>query len=83
VAFYDRVLPAGQIAMLYNAATGSFYDVTLRWQWSGPMLTLTWPGNGKLLEAPSPAGPWTTNLSSSPVSVSPAQPQRFYRVRTQ
>ncbi len=81
VAMYDRVLTSNQVATLYSAATGLYYDVTLTNTWSGAYLVLSWPGNGKLLEATNLAGPWTTNLSSQPVSVYPSQPQKFYRIR--
>ncbi len=36
-----------------------------------------WPGNGKLLEATSLSGPWTTNVSASPVTVVPSQLQEI------
>ena len=82
VAMYDQVLAASQIATLYNAATGRFYGVTLSYRWSGANIVLSWPGNGKLLEATNCSGPWTTNATSSPVTVSPVSPRKFYRVQT-
>jgi hypothetical protein len=60
-----------------------FYNVTLTNIISGASLVLSWPGNGKLLEATNLSGPWTTNVSASPVTVTPNQPQKFYRIRTQ
>jgi len=83
VAMYESVLTASQVATLYSAATGLFYDVTLANQWNGANLMLSWPGNGKLLEATNLAGPWTTNVSASPVSVTPSAPHKFYRIKTQ
>ena len=83
VAMYEQVLTAGQIAMLYSAATGLFYNVTLSNRWSGANLVLSWPGNGRLLEATNLAGPWTTNAAISTLTVSPGLPRKFYRVRTQ
>ncbi len=82
VAFYESVLNAEQVATLYSAASGLYYDVTLAASWSGTSLILNWPGNGKLLEATDLAGPWTTNLSPQPVIANPNLPQKFYRVRT-
>jgi hypothetical protein len=82
VVMYDRVLTTKHVATLYSAATGLFYNIALTNTWSGTSLVLSWPGNGKLLEATNLNGSWTTNLSSSPVTVSPNQPQNFYRVRT-
>jgi len=83
VAFYGQVLTTNQIAVLYGAATGIFYNITLTNQWSGANLVLGWPGNGKLLEATNLSGPWITNVSGSPVTVTPNQLQKFYRVQTQ
>jgi hypothetical protein len=82
VAFYESVLNAEQVATLYSAASGLYYDVTLGSSWNGTNLILNWPGNGKLLEATDLAGPWTTNVSTKPVIVNPDLPQKFYRVRT-
>ena len=48
---------------------------------NGPDIILNW-SSGHLLEAPSIAGPWTTNsLATSPYTNSPSksQPQMFYR----
>lgn len=83
VTMYPQALTTNQIATLYSAATGLFYNVTLTNKISGANLVLSWPGNGKLLEATNPAGPWTTNVSASPVTVVPNQSEKFYRVRTQ
>jgi hypothetical protein len=83
VALFPQVLTTNQIATLYSAATGLFYNVTLTNLISGANLILTWPGNGKLLEATSLAGPWTTNAATSPAIIAPNQPQKFYRVRSQ
>ncbi len=82
VTMYQQILTGNQIATLYSAATGLFYNVTLTNQINGTNLVLSWPGNGKLLETTNLAGPWTTNLSASPVTVAPDQPQKFYRVQT-
>ncbi len=83
VTFYQQVLNADQIATLYSAATGIFYDITLTNAISGGNVNLNWIGNGKLLEATNLAGPWTTNSSSSPATITPAEPQKFYRIQTQ
>jgi hypothetical protein len=71
------------VGTLYSAATGLFFNVTLTNQWNGSNLILNWPGNGKLLEATNLAGPWTTNVSKSPVTITPSQPQKFYKVQSQ
>ena len=82
VALYPQVLTTNQVATLYRAATGLFYNVTLTNQLSGANLTLTWPGNGSLLEATNLAGPWTTHSATSPATVTPGQPQQFFRIRS-
>lgn len=83
VTMYPQVLTTNQIATIYSAATGIFYNVKLTNTISGANFVLSWPGNGKLLEATDLAGPWTTNVSASPATVAPTQPQKFYRIRTQ
>ncbi|MDB6112688.1 MAG: LamG domain protein jellyroll fold domain protein, partial [Pedosphaera sp.] len=82
IAMYDQVLSSNQVATLYSAASGLFYNITLTNSWSSGHLVLNWPGNGKLLEATNLTGPWTTNNSVAPVTVVPSLPQRFYRVQT-
>jgi hypothetical protein len=83
VTMYQRVLATNQVATLYSAATGLFYNVTLTNSWSSGKLVLGWLGNGKLLEATNLAGPWTTNVSSSPASIAPNLPLEFYRIKAQ
>lgn len=83
VAMYQQVLTSNQIATLYSSATGIFYDVTLTNRISNGNLVLNWIGNGKLLEATNLLGPWTTNAFASPVTITPNQPQKFYRIQTQ
>jgi hypothetical protein len=83
VAMYSQVLTAGQVTQLYKAATGTFYNIALTNRLNGASLVLSWPGNGKLLEATNITGPWTTNVSASPATLTPNQPQKFYRVQTQ
>jgi hypothetical protein len=83
VAMYSQALNSNQVATLYSAATGIFYNITLTNVWNGANLILSWPGNGKLLEATNLAGPWTTNASASPVTLTLGEPQKFYRIKTQ
>lgn len=50
--------------------------------WNGTQLILSWPSGGMLLEATNLTGPWTTNLSAtSPFSITPTRPQKFYRTQ--
>jgi hypothetical protein len=83
VVMYKQVLNPNQIATFYSAATGLFYNVNLSNNWNGNNFILSWPGNGKLLESTNLSGPWTTNTSPSPASISPTEPQKYYRVLVQ
>jgi hypothetical protein len=55
-------------------------EVTVTASWNTTNLVLNWSGNGKLLEATNIMGPWTTNVVTAPVTVTPSQEQNFYRV---
>lgn len=81
VACFNQLLNANQIGTLYGAASGSFANLSLANQWSGTNLILGWPANARLLEATNVSGPWTTNVSASPLTIQPDQPQKFYRVQ--
>jgi len=89
-------LASGQIQLTVSALTGGFGyinameiietptppSVTLGIQPSGGSLILNWP-NGTLLEATNVVGPWITNGASSPYTITPTAPQKFYRVQVQ
>jgi hypothetical protein len=47
---------------------------------SGSNLLVAWP-SGTLLQAPAITGPWTTNHSTSPLTVVPNAPTMFYRTQ--
>ncbi len=49
--------------------------------WTGSALNLSWPAGSILLESTNVTGPWTTNNASSPLSVSPTLPKKFYRLQ--
>ena len=53
---------------------------TLGLQPSGSNLQLTW-AYGTLLQATNITGPWTTNIATSPYTVTPTGPQMFFRVQ--
>lgn len=82
VIAYNQVLSSDQIATLYSAATGLFYNVRVTSTWDGSTYVLNWLGNGKLLESTNIVGPWTTNSLGSPLYITPDTPQKFYRVQT-
>lgn len=77
VAIFARALSAAQIQQLYASATGT--STTLTVTHTGANVQLAWPF-GTLLESTSLTGPWTTNSALSPYQLSPASPQKFYRV---
>jgi hypothetical protein len=52
----------------------------LTWQKVGGDLQLNW-AYGTLVEAPDLVGPWTTNATTSPYTVTPSGVKRFYRVQ--
>jgi hypothetical protein len=54
----------------------------LSFQFSGSSLKLSW-SPGTLLEATNLMGPWTTNNATSPFTVTPTEPEKFYRVQLQ
>ena len=47
---------------------------------SGSNLLVAWP-SGTLLQAPAITGPWTTNHSTSPLTVAPTAQAMFYRTQ--
>ena len=53
---------------------------TVAIQAAGVSIQLTWPA-GTLLQAPTLAGPWTTNANTSPYTFAPTEPHMFYRVQ--
>ena len=51
--------------------------------WNGSFMTLTWPGNGLLLQANDLTGPWTTNSgATSPFVVYPTKSRMYFRLQT-
>jgi hypothetical protein len=78
---------AGQIDELrlgtnYASVVQSIPPVTLSAQPAGANLQLTW-SLGTLLQSTNVTGPWFTNAAASPYTLSPTNPQMFYRVRVQ
>jgi hypothetical protein len=58
------------------------YGTSLTVSISGGTVTITWPGAGTLLQAPSLAGPWTTAGATSPyVTAASSNPQMFYKLK--
>jgi hypothetical protein len=55
---------------------------TLLPQLSNNLLTLTWAGsNFLLLQSTNPAGPWRTNMATSPFQTNPVSPALFFRLQ--
>lgn len=64
-----------------NAVVIRTLPLTVDLQPSGSNLQLNW-SYGTLLEATNVAGPWIINNATSPYTVTPTEPQKFYRVQT-
>jgi len=80
VAIFNKALTQDQLQTIYNGALGILPPVTLQATRSGNGVQLTW-ALGRLLEAPSVTGPWTTNSGAvSPYTTTATGPQKFYRV---
>ena len=52
------------------------------WSRSGDSMILNW-SSGVLLEATNLLGPWTPNSAVPPYTVTPTEPQKFYRLQLQ
>ncbi|HZV36934.1 MAG TPA: LamG-like jellyroll fold domain-containing protein, partial [Verrucomicrobiae bacterium] len=75
VAVFNKALSASQIAGLYNGT------VTVTIQRSGGNVIVSWP-SGKLLQAPTVNGPWTTNnAATSPYTVPASGASQFFKVQ--
>ena len=83
VAVFAHSLGETELRNLFYAALGASQSVSLSYTWNGQALSLSWP-HGTLLEATNVTGPWTTNATLSPFTVTPSGSQNtFYRVRVQ
>jgi hypothetical protein len=81
VAVFNRALGSNDLQVLYDASLGLLPPVQLQVGRVGTNVQLTWGTLGRLLEASSVKGPWTTNsLAASPYTVSPTSSQKYYRV---
>jgi hypothetical protein len=91
-ANYPANFPAtwtAQLGSTVTAGSGSITvgastpPVTLNSSFNGSTMTLSW-SQGVLLEADQVTGPWTTNTTAtSPFTVTPSAPQKFYRIQVQ
>jgi hypothetical protein len=80
VAVFKKALSQGQLQTIFNGALGILPPVTLHIAHVGNNVQLSW-SLGRLLEAASVKGPWTTNsLAASPYTVTPTGASKFYRV---
>jgi hypothetical protein len=80
VAVFNYALSPTQLGSLYSLVGPP--AVTLSISNVGPNNVVTWnPAQGTLLEATNLAGPWNTNLATSPYTVPATNAATFYRVR--
>ncbi len=81
VAVFNSTLSADQVNALYQSALGQPVPPVLSITHAGSNLQLQWTG-GMLLQATNVLGPWITNTAAtSPYTVSPTNPQQFFRVQ--
>jgi hypothetical protein len=78
VAMFKYSLTQAQIQQLYIAGVASPLFISK----SGGNLFLNWTYGG-LLESTNVTGPWTTNTATSPYTVTPTGPRKFYRLQLQ
>ena len=78
VAVFKYSLTQPQIQQLYFAGVASPLFISK----PGSNLNLNWT-YGTLLESTNITGPWTTNAATSPYTVTPTGPQKFYRLQLQ
>jgi len=79
-AVFAKALSATQIKALYAAGTNTPpVSLNITTTGAGTNLSLTWL-EGTLLQAPNLAGPWTTNMAASPLTLAPTNAQLFYKV---
>jgi hypothetical protein len=77
---YNYALGPLDVAQLQSAVTGPpTLSLSNVGGGAGSALVLTW-SSGVLLEATNVLGPWTTNVNSSPYTIIPTAPQKFFRV---
>jgi hypothetical protein len=79
-SIFHEALSAAQVSGLYNGVYVPS-KVTLSYAHAGSNLVLTYPA-GLLLQAPSLAGPWTTNTAATSPYTVPAGPgNQFFRIK--
>ena len=85
VAIFNQTLTTQQVTNLYNVAAGlpsGPTKVTLSITLSGGNVSVSWsPVAGTLYEATSPAGPWTSDGTTSPFVTAATGTQKFYKVQ--
>jgi hypothetical protein len=70
----------GEVAWFSPIAT-NYPPATLQIERSNSAVKLTW-SQGTLLETTNLASQWTTSNATSPLLLTPAEPQKFYRVQS-
>ena len=79
--FQDVAHDAGLYKPRFYEVALSGVPVSLNIKVSNGILSLSWP-SGTLMEASSPAGPWTTNNATSPYTINAlSSGQKFYKVK--
>jgi len=90
-AAYPANFPATwplQMGSTVNTGSGSITvgaaapQIPLEFEFNGSTLHLSW-SQGILLEADDLKGPWRTNSTTSPVDITPTDPQKFFKLLVQ
>ena len=81
VAVFMSALSGSQITSLYNAALQITPPVNINVvSGGGGAMTLSW-SQGTLLQSTNLAGPWTTNLATSPYTLQTTNSRMFFKIQ--
>jgi hypothetical protein len=82
---YSVTATVGSCASLAGTTTAVVNQPSsITYQWDRTTLTLSWPGNATLQTATDVFGPWSDLTdATNPYAISPAEPQRFFRLKLQ
>jgi len=81
VAVYRSALPGSAITNIFTGVVAP-PSVTINIEKIGSNVQLSWP-QGTLLESTNVAGPWTTNVGTSPLLISNPTGTKFFKVKVQ
>ncbi|HEU5123672.1 MAG TPA: glycoside hydrolase family 97 N-terminal domain-containing protein [Verrucomicrobiae bacterium] len=80
VGIFNQALTSEMISVLYQSATGFYYDFALTPFRHGNEWRLAWPDGAQLLEAEDLSGPWKTNFATAPFFMNTTGASKFFRI---